>query len=437
MRYLSCLVSLWLCPASGFSQSPESTSPKIEVPAPAKVESPPPSQAENLGKAPATPTKPKPDVPTLNWSGQLQADNYWFTQDDASRATYGLIPNGAGFRRARIGMFGEYGSTDYRIEVDFAQSGRPTFLDVFAGVKDLPILGSVRAGHFFEPYSLGRLTSNRFAMFMERNLFDQAFVPARNLGIAFADEFLNERVTTAFGVFRADSNNFGDDTGNRFESAITGRVTGLPVYEDNGKVLVHTGLGYSFRGPNQGVVQFRAQPEARIGATTPNVPFLVDTGRIPTKNYHLIGPEIAGVYGPLSVQAEATLVPVNTTRAGSLFFYGWYVEAGYFLTGEYRPYIKNNGTFDRVIPLRDAISSNKTGGLNGPGAVQLAVRVSQLDLNDGSVAGGRLTDFTAGVNWHLNPYLRVTANYILAITDQSPRGNTRTNGFGMRVGFDF
>jgi hypothetical protein len=59
--------------------------------------------------------KPTVELPTVKWTGQFQADMIGFSQDEASRAQYGLIPNAVGFRRARIGMFGEYGVMDYRI----------------------------------------------------------------------------------------------------------------------------------------------------------------------------------------------------------------------------------------------------------------------------------------------------------------------------------
>ena len=39
-------------------------------------------------------------------------------------------------------------------------------------ITDVAIFGNVRVGHFFEPFSLARLTSNRYQTFMERPLLD-------------------------------------------------------------------------------------------------------------------------------------------------------------------------------------------------------------------------------------------------------------------------
>ena len=89
-------------------------------------------------------------------------------------------------------------------------------------------------------------------------------------------------------------------------------------------------------------------------------------------------------------------------------FWGAYVQASYFLTGEHRPYKTSNGTFDKVKPLKNY------GKEGGPGAWELAARYSYLNLNDAGVDGGRLRDLTLGLNWYLNPNLRIMWNYIFA-----------------------
>lgn len=377
--------------------------------------------------------------PTVKWSAQIQSDYYLFNQDEASKSTFGDIENGEAFRRARIAMLGDYGPTEYRLEVDFAQAGRPTFLDVFVGMHDLPVLGRVRVGHFFEPFSLERLTSNRYVTFMERSNPDQPFAPARNLGVMTNNTFAESRGTWAVGYFRSDSNVFGDDVGDNFENAITGRITWLPVYDERcPSEYVHTGFGYSFRGTNDELARFQSQPEARIGAASPNVPSFVDTGNIPSDHFQLVGFEAAWVHGPFSLQGEYMLTPVDRIGLPSVTFTGWYAAATYFLTGEYRPYLTSSGTFDRVMPHGDFVRYGSGRDCDfGPGAWEIAVRLSHLDFNDDTVQGGRLTDFTVGLNWYLNPYLRFTANYIRAFADNPVNSDSVTDIFATRVGFDF
>ena len=78
----------------------------------------------------------------------------------------------------------------------------------------------------------------------------------------------------------------------------------------------------------------------------------------------------------------------------------------------------------------------------GPGAWELALRWSWLDLNDEDVRGGEETNYTLGVNWYLNPNYRLMFNYIY--TDVEDRGGVEdgfqdgsANIFAMRFQVDF
>jgi phosphate-selective porin OprO/OprP len=46
-----------------------------------------------------------------------------------------------------------------------------------------------------------------------------------------------------------------------------------------------------------------------------------------------------------------------------------------------------------------------------------------LNLNDGSVRGGKEQNVTLGLNWYLTPKLRIMANYLLVLNDQYADGN--------------
>jgi phosphate-selective porin OprO/OprP len=396
-------------------------------------------QVEGLSKSEKDRKEKAAKLPTARITSQLQPDFYWFRQDAENRAEVGDIQDGSALRRARIGITGDYGPTQYRVEFDWALVNRPNFLDVWVGMVDVEGIDSIRVGHFFEPFSLERVTPNRFTVFLERSPIDSAFAPARNLGAMAQNEMSDEMGTWAVGGFRTNSDGFGDDVGDFGENAVTSRVTRLLWYDDSCDSLnvLHLGGSYSFRDADNRVSRFRSQPEARVGAIAiNNVPNFVDTGIIPTENFQLFGLEAAWVRGPFSTQSEYMWAPVNVINGPDALMQGCYGQVSYFLTGEHRPFKKSNAVFDRVIPRRNFVPSGKGRVAEGPGAWEVAARLSHLDLNDGSIAGGKITDLTIGTTWYINPFLHVTTNYVHAFLDRNSR-RSDADIFGFRVNFDF
>jgi phosphate-selective porin OprO/OprP len=380
------------------------------------------------------------DKPSFRISPELQLDNYFFGQDDESIAAVGNIPNGAAFRRARVAVLGDYKLTEYRIEMDFAQPGRPSFLDVWGAVNELPFVGQWKIGNFFEPFGLERLTSNRYGPFLERNMPDQPFDPQRNPGMTLQNQYGNQRGVWTVGVFKPRIDNWGDAVSDRGDWAVDGRLTFMPWYDEpsGGRYYMHLGTAHSYRRTTDHLISFSAQPEARLGAASPNVPDFIDTGDIASLEYQLHEVEFAASLGSLYLQSEYFWVPVGQINGPNLMFTGWYAQAGYFLTGEHRPFRRETATFDRVMPLTEFFLVRTRRGIGyGWGAFELATRVSQVDLNDANIRGGRLTDLTAGLNWYLTPYMRFMTNYVHPLLNRDDATIAGTHIVGMRMQYDF
>ncbi|MGH7963915.1 MAG: OprO/OprP family phosphate-selective porin [Candidatus Binatia bacterium] len=339
----------------------------------------------------------------LKIGGRLQNDWAIFDSDEDIDEEFGEIGDGTRFRRARINLEGEiYKNTKFRTEFDFA-GGDANFTDVYIEIKDLPILGSYTVGHFKEPFSLEELTSSRFITFMERSL-PNVFSPARNTGMMLSNTIGDGVATWAFGAFR-DTNNFGEGFGKDLAYNATGRITAVPWFVDKGHQLLHLGFSYSHRFRDSVDLRFQQRPETSFG------PRFVDTGNLDADHTNLFNPEVAFVYGPFSVQGEYTAALLDVDGGSNVNLQGYYAQLSYFFTGESRAYKTSSGTFDRVKPVRNF------DGKGGWGAWELAVRYSHLDLDDEEVEGGKLDDFTLGLNWHLNPNIRFQLNYIFADRD--------------------
>ncbi len=337
----------------------------------------------------------------LKFGGFTQNDFAVVNESRNLESLIGGVGTGTEFRRARIMFEGSmYEYAIFKAEYDFAE-GEPDFKDVWAGLQKIPYVDRVRVGYMKEPFSLEQMTSDRYTTFMERALPD-VFSPARNTGIMVDRTFLDERIYVGAGGF-VKTNNFGKGFQNGSNNNLTARITGLPLYVDEGKMLIHVGGSYSHLFRDDAGLTYKQRPESHLA------PYITNTGTISgVDGVDLAGGELAGVFGPFHFQSEAAGSFVDRSQGlGNPRFWGAYAQAGWFLTGEVRPYETRNATFGRVIPKHPFSVKNGTWG-----GWEIAARYSYLTLDDENVAGGTVSDVTGGINWYLYPNLRLAFNYV-------------------------
>ena len=85
--------------------------------------------------------------------------------------------------------------------------------------------------------------------------------------------------------------------------------------------------------------------------------------------------------------------------------------ATWLITGETRGYNAPGGYFAPISPSRTVFEG-------GPGAWEAALHLSFIDLDAGSIRGGRLWRVTPMVNWHLSDNVRVNMGYGYAALDR-------------------
>ena len=351
---------------------------------------------------------------------------------------------------------------------------------VWVGLMNLPGVGMVRVGHLKTPQGLeGDTTgSSKEMSFLERSMYTDAFYQNFCTGVWTGNSVLNQRLTWQGAFYRQDNGqnglnqyNNGVDFGDG-NYATTWRITGLPIWENDGRCFLHLGASYSYRvserpnAPagsegdigNPQMVEFRARPQLRdaigdYGSTNGNnaTPLglsgdskrIVDTGALAADSNQVIGTEAMFVRGPFSITAEYAwasaidarvvngtptgTVGVNNTRLfhtlkngtslGTPWFDGGYVQVGYFLTGENRIYDRRLGTGGANYISSPYTPFWLTRGedgklLFGRGAWEAVARWNYLDLNSGDIAGGKSNALELGLNWFLTTNLKMQFEYL-------------------------
>lgn len=383
----------------------------------------------------------EPRYPEVRVTGFFHLDAGYYLQDDTSKATLGDIGDALGFRRARLAATGKVAEdVSFIMEFDAAQA-QARFVDVWMQLDDTPI-GRIRLGRFRQPFGMDELTSVRELAFLERSL-TFALAPFRQTGVQIADTAFGERTTWAVSGYRYVSDNFGNVFSDSGGYGFAARITGL-LLDEGDEGLIHVGADYSRNTPGLGTVRFATQNEFFGGenplggpaglspSTLISVPLFVDTGDLPANHVDLFDVELGAAFGAVAVQAEARLARADLGATAETFP-GGYVQARWVLTGERIPYVKSGGVFGRVQPAHAL-------GAGGPGAIELAARLSYLDLNGNTTMPGRsVTASTIGVSWYLNARTKLQFNWIHdELDDTRPNlGNSSTDTFALRAQIDF
>ena len=332
----------------------------------------------------------------LKFGGRIQADFTFADAESEINDLFGVeaFQDGFEFRRARLFLEGLiYERAKFKAQYDFA-GGDADFKDVYIGVVN--DWGDFTIGHHKEPFSLEELTSANHLPFVERASPVLVFGAARNSGVS-ASGSIGERLNWGVGAFY-DSDDFGESLAEgRYN--LTGRVALRPIYQGEGERLLHVGLGITSREVEDGgTLRLRGRTEAHFG------PRPIDTQGIPADSAFLYNLELAGIFNRIWFQGEYFVAEVNSAALGNPMFYGYYVQAGIYMTDDFRRYSTNQGIFDRQRPDRNY------GKAGGKGAWEIAARYSATDLTDAAVAGGELDGFTLGHNWYLNPATRLSGD---------------------------
>jgi phosphate-selective porin OprO/OprP len=333
--------------------------------------------------------------------GRLMVDLAKYSEDEVE------LGDGTELRQARLALEGTIDSEwDYELGVDFAD-GDADVKDAYIGYGGFEDT-HLQIGQFKEPFGLEVLTSSGSITFMERALVSE-LAPGRHIGAGFATH--GKSWSLAGGLFGGAFDDDSDDEGDE-AWGLSARFTAAPWHKK--RKALHFGAALSARSPDdEREVSFDTGPESNLT----DVSYL-DTDDIDdVEQIDRYGLEAALVLGSWSLQAEYMQAKIERREGLSeLEFDGAYVYASWVITGESRPYRHQKGSFAGIEPDSDG------------GAWELALRFSELDLNDGDVSGGAAEQVTLGLNWYANSRTRFMLNYVRVDNDEDADADGDVNG---------
>ena len=363
-------------------------------------------------------------------------------------------------RRIRLGAEGTIpGGFGYKFEMDYANSS-VGFGDAVITYAPANKPYSFTIGNHESLDGLEQITSSRFISFMERSAFNDAFINTRRIGLSAG--YVNSAGDLRFnaGLFSAHTIDSSFDNDGWIAAA---RGIYAPIVGGN---QLHFGASFQHRefqsnngatsnsqGAGEPSSNQRARYRARPFSQTTDQRF-VNTDFFASKSDNIYGLEALGIFKSLHVTAEGQYLKSNAYSRGDTFdgddaldffptatalvpsgnpsFWGGYLEAGYYLTGETRGY--KNGLWDRTKVL-------KPFSKDGWGALQVNARIDYLDLDSkklrsgfsnnfatgvsspsvGLGRGGTQLGFLAGLIWIPEDYFRVMLNFAHAEIEGGPQ----------------
>jgi phosphate-selective porin OprO/OprP len=361
---------------------------------------------------------------TLRVGAGFLVDYATYAQDDASKEQMDLEP-GFKIRDSRLVLSGRI-KTKRRItyQAGLMYDGyqeewfvRQTGLMI--GVPE--IWGHLWIGRTKEGPSLNRVMTGYDGWTAERFTFSDAGIPLLADGIKWLGYLPGPHLIWNLGVFTdwlSEGQSFS-----YFDQAVAGRVAWVPMVSDSAGKLVHIGASFQIGAPDKDSLRLKSKPEA-TGA-----PEFIDTGRFPATSATLLGFEAYYRPGSWLFGTEYYWERANSPETGDPLFHGGDIFANWLVTGETRSYNTAGGYFRQVSPRRTVFEG-------GPGAVEVLLRFSYSDLNDGTLGGGTFWRLTPMANWHLSDFLRLELIYGIGELDRFDLQGT-TQFFQSRFQFEF
>ena len=369
--------------------------------------------------------------------GYVQSDYRAYQGDGAPSDTF-LI------RRARFGFQGNYGTHyDYAILIDAAATNGISLRDLYINVKPVTAF-QVQVGQFKEPFAQELVQGVTNIDFVERSLasllYPSAATAYRSPGISIHGDLFGGGVQYWAAAFNGKGILTNNTTN---EPEVIGRLRFYPWKKKKDGLFQGLAFGGAIgHGRSRGLSN-----ETSFGAALPDGAYtFFPSFRIngPVERYN---GEFTWTHGPWGLRGEYDQLNqfrrgVGSEQSGGLGFVdlpgivskAGYLQATYLLTGEARP---ENGT----PKLKHSFLGPEVARAGrGWGAWELAFRYDKIQAKEQGVNllnsftpgfvptfNDHTDQFTAGVNWYLNYWVKYQANFSVdrlkapSVTGQEPQ----------------
>jgi len=347
---------------------------------------------------------------TLRLGAGLLYDGVTYAQDKESKqqadsGNYSLTPKfqTRDFRVLASGKFNTKRLFTWKAGFMYDGPSRSWFVRETGVTIGLPeINGNVFIGRTKEGFSLNKVMVGYNGWTMERQMALDV-IPILADGIKYMGFFPKNKIFLNLGAYTdwlSHSQSFST-----YKWQVDARLGWLPIQSLDNRHLLHLALNFRSGEPVNDQIKLRSRPEVNPA------PYFIDTGTFPSDHSNHFGWEAYYTAGPLMLGTEYYLHKFYSYEKQNPLFKGGDFVISYILTGEVRPYMNTANVYTSV-PVKKAVFKG------GTGAIEFLLKYSQLNLNDGTITGGKFWRLTPMVNWYLSPIVRLDLAYGYGVLDR-------------------
>lgn len=325
------------------------------------------------------------------------------------------------FRRARLQIDGKAKDWAYKASYNLTDTGSIDVLLV--SYEGWNKMAELTFGQQKENFGLENTGSSKWITAIERSMPANAFSVGKNVGVKLHGA--NDLITYSVGAFKESVD--ADD--NSLDYALTGRLVVRPLNTKD--AVVHLGAGFTTRDGEFDALDARLGVRGGEAGTANQIEAQYDEGVADESQAWNL--EAAAIFGPYHIMAEYLAGELRAADdEPDIEATGYYLQAGWIVTGERRAYKTSNGSLDKVSP------NDKRSG-----AWEVFARYDNLDVTDTEVSqlvdidGGKGHSATLGVNWYSGSNIKVALNYIHAKTDSEIGGEDGGDAVALRLQYVF